>query len=265
MKAYIGTHKQYKLGKKHKYKRGNTGTDDGCFHAYKNPFDVLLLHRYSDGSRYFLVEPLGLQTKKRDQVSSYKIKINSEVTFEEMLDAAFEYSYHNDLGHKTTENGSHCQTRGCSSHSQTSGDESHSQTIGIWSHSKTRGYSSHSQTCGVRSHSRTTGNCSHSQTSGPFSYSHTSGDCSHSQTSGDVSRAQTSGEDSIACALGVGARAKARKGWIIIVDWRKSYDNGDYIKNIHHAKVGGQIQNVTIRPDAWYWFENGELHEEIEN
>jgi len=107
-----------------------------------------------------------------------------------------------------------------------------------------------SQTSGYRSHSQTSGDGSHSQTSGYRSHSQTSGDRSHSQTSGD---------EAIACSLGIQSKAKSINGWIVVVDWRYKKDKW-FIHEIYHAKVGQKIKRQTIKPDMWYWFENGKLN-----
>jgi hypothetical protein len=49
-------------------------------------------------------------------------------------------------------------------------------------------------------------------------------------------------------------------GWIVIVDWRwnKKTDKWE-IKEIYHAKVGSKIKSTKIKPDVFYWFEDGKL------
>lgn len=82
-------------------------------------------------------------------------------------------------------------------------------------------------------------------------------------TSGDYAHANTSGDEAIASSLGVKSRAKAVKGWIIITDWRYCSEQHKWkIENIHSSKVGGQIEGINIKPDTYYWFENGKLMEE---
>jgi hypothetical protein len=62
--------------------------------------------------------------------------------------------------------------------------------------------------------------------------------------------------------LGIQAKAKAEKGWIVITDWR--YDGDKYvIHKIHSAKVGHKIKGVKIEPDKFYWFSNGNLQSEV--
>ena len=79
-------------------------------------------------------------------------------------------------------------------------------------------------------------------------------------TAGNKAHANTAGDEAIACALGIKSRAKAINGWIIIVDWQ--YKERWYIKQIYHAKVGGKIKTTKIKPDTWYWFEDGKLKSE---
>ena len=89
----------------------------------------------------------------------------------------------------------------------------------------------------------------------------TSGNYAHANTSGYKAHANTSGSEAIACSLGYQSKAKAIHGWIVIVDWQ--YDGEKYfINNIHTAKVGKKIKNTIIKPDTWYWFEDGKLKKE---
>ena len=64
-------------------------------------------------------------------------------------------------------------------------------------------------------------------------------------------------------SLGINAKAKAIKGWIIIVDWRQKEDCSWYIEEIYHSKVGNKILDTEIKEDTYYWFEKGELKYEI--
>ncbi|HRH83617.1 MAG TPA: hypothetical protein PK210_05205, partial [Bacteroidia bacterium] len=91
-------------------------------------------------------------------------------------------------------------------------------------------------------------------------HANTSGNYAHANTSGNEAHANTSGYNSISCSLGIHSKSKAVKGWIVIVDWIFDNDFKEWkINNIHSSKVGWQINGVTIEPDTWYWFEEGEL------
>lgn len=79
----------------------------------------------------------------------------------------------------------------------------------------------------------------------------------HANTSGSYAHANTSGNESIACALGVESKAKAENGWIVIVNW--VYKTKWQVQKIHSAKVGSKILGVKIKPNVWYWFEDGVL------
>ena len=99
-------------------------------------------------------------------------------------------------------------------------------------------------------------------TSGDRSHANTSGDDAHANTSGNYAHANTSGDNAIACAIGIQSKASAKNGWIVITDWR--YDGGKWnVNNIHTAKVGGEINGITISPEKQYWFEDGELKSEV--
>ena len=85
-------------------------------------------------------------------------------------------------------------------------------------------------------------------------------DNSHASASGNYGHASASGDEAIACTLGIQARSRASKGWIVLVDWRQDEDYNWYIKDIFRAKVGKhKVKGQPIQPDTWYWMENGEL------
>jgi hypothetical protein len=92
----------------------------------------------------------------------------------------------------------------------------------------------------------------------------TSGYESHSNTSGNYSHSNTSGYESISSSLGVNSRSRASKGWIVIVDWQQDKEYNWSIKDVHRAKVGKhKIKGELIKPNVWYWFEEGKLKSEI--
>ena len=97
-------------------------------------------------------------------------------------------------------------------------------------------------------------------TSGDYAHANTSGYYANANTSGYYANANTSGDESISSSLGVRSKAKAKKGWIVLVDWNKDEKDKWFIKDIYRAKVGRhKIKGVLIKPDVWYWIENGEL------
>lgn len=88
-------------------------------------------------------------------------------------------------------------------------------------------------------------------TTGYGAHSATTGRWAHSATTGDNAHSATTGDESISSALGIRSKAKAVKGWIIIVDWRQDDNWQWHIENIYHAKVGQKIKNIKIKPDTF--------------
>lgn len=78
-------------------------------------------------------------------------------------------------------------------------------------------------------------------------------------TTGYKAHSSTTGNEAISSSLGIKAKAKAIKGWIIIVDWQQKEDYSYYINEIYHAKVGNKILDIEIKEDVYYWFEEGKL------
>jgi hypothetical protein len=162
----------------------------------------------------------------------------------------------------TTGNKAHSSTTGNKAHSSTTGDYAHSSTTGNEAHSSTTGNEAHSSTTGDYAHSSTTGNEAHSSTTGDYAHSSTTGNKAHSSTTGYEAHSSTTGNEAISSSLGIKAKAKAIKGWIVIVDWQQKEDYSWYINEIYHAKVGNKILNIEIIENTYYWFEKGELKNE---
>lgn len=85
---------------------------------------------------------------------------------------------------------------------------------------------------------------------------------SASTNTGYWSKAEVEKENSAAFAFGYQTKARAKDGWIILVDWRIDKNENKYIHNIYSAKVGGNILNKKIKSNVWYWFEDGQLKSE---
>ena len=94
---------------------------------------------------------------------------------------------------------------------------------------------------------------------GDWSVATNTGDWSVATNTGDRSKAEVEKENSAAFAFGYQAKARAKDGWIIIVDWRLDEYQNRYIHNIYSVKVGGKILNTKIKSNVWYWFKNGVL------
>ena len=98
-------------------------------------------------------------------------------------------------------------------------------------------------------------------TTGYEAHSATTGYEAHSATTGYRAHSATTGYHAIACSLGINSRAKAEKSWIVISDWR--YNDGQWnLNRVCTAPIGGEIDNIVIEPNTWYWFEDGVLKSE---
>lgn len=89
----------------------------------------------------------------------------------------------------------------------------------------------------------------------------TTGRWAHSSTTGNWANSSTTGENSISIACGILSKVKGEKGFIFIADWREKNDKW-YIQKTYTAKVGEKILRKTIKPNYWYWFQDGKLMEE---
>ena len=262
---------QYEVGKTFK-ESAKPKTCNKGLHFCEMPLDVFKYYEPIDGNKFAMVEALGDIDKDGDKVATNKLKIDSEfsisdlfkwhfkLVFEKVENSTTKTATTGEEAHSaTTGNYAHSATTGNYAHSATTGNYAHSATTGEEAHSATTGYKAHSATTGNYAHSATTGNYAHSATTGYKAHSATTGNYAHSATTGNYAHSATTGEEAISSSLGIKARAKAIKGWIIIVDWQQKEDCSWYINEIYHAKVGMEILGTEIKEDTYYYFENGEL------
>jgi len=203
--------------------------------------------------------------KSHANTSGYKAHANTSGNYAHANTSGDE-AHANTSGDKshanTSGDKSHANTSGDKSHANTSGNYAHANTSGDKSHANTSGNYAHANTSGDKSHANTSGDKSHANTSGYKAHANTSGNYAHANTSGYKAHANTSGDEAISCCLGIQGKSRAEKGWIIIVDWRQDNNYNWSIKDVYKGKVGDKIKNMKIRPDYWYWFEDGKLKRE---
>ena len=236
-------------------------------HFCENPLDVFNYYPPSGQNEYAEVESIGDSVKKEDKTVTNKLSIKSKISIAGLFKMHFASIFKGIEASPSTINTSgyeaHANTSGYEAHANTSGKGAHANTSGDEAHANTSGYKAHANTSGGHAHANTSGDEAHANTSGYEAHANTSGDHAHANTSGDYAYANTSGDEAVASATGYGSRAKAKKGWIIIVDWGEDENRNRYIIDIKRAKVGKhKIQNIKIEPDTWYWFENGKLKSE---
>ena len=227
---------QYEIGKTYTTNENIKICEKG-YHFCLNSCDVINYYEGAD-CKYAIVEAEEVTTEGDKSVCK-KITIIKEITKNELLQA-----------HK----------EGLKSKKSTTGDSAHSSTTGNHAHSSTTGDSAHSSTTGDSAHSSTTGNRAHSSTTGYRAHSSTTGNEAHSSTTGDRAYSSTTGKNSVSVALGITAKAKATKGFITIANWK--YDKEWILKEVCSQQVGKKLKGKTIKPNHWYWFEEGKLQEE---
>jgi hypothetical protein len=283
---------QYEVGKTFK-ENVNPKICDKGLHFCEMPLDVFNYYEPINGNKFAMIEALGDIDKGDDKVATNKLRIDSEFSISDLFKWHFklvfekvessttktsttgDYAHSSTTGYEahssttgnkahssTTGYEAHSSTTGNKAHSSTTGNKAHSSTTGDYAHSSTTGYEAHSSTTGDYAHSSTTGNEAHSSTTGDYAHSSTTGNKAHSSTTGYEAHSSTTGNEAISSSLGIKAKAKAIKGWIVIVDWQQKEDYSWYINEIYHAKVGNKILNIEIIENTYYWFEKGELKNE---
>ena len=282
---------QFEIGKEYEIK-GELKIYENGFHFCESALDVFDFYPPEPGTRYCEIEATG-ETKSVGSISvTAKIKILREITLADMFarhyvsvdavnrdavtmgDRAHSATKGNRSHAATTGKDSHATVTGYRSYATTTGEGSHAATTGKDSHATTTGYRSHAATMGGGSHAATMGSCSHVTTMGYMSHATTTGEGSHATTMGNRSHATTTGyrsyaattgEGSISVGVGLLNRVKSEKGWIVLTDWRRNADGSRKIHQIYATPVGGSIGDTEIKPNVWYWFDNGELRSKAIN
>ena len=229
------------------YEVGNVAEEQGkpevCnrgLHFCAKPLDVLNYYDYIPGETEFAeVEAVGDIATEGDKSSTNKLLIKAKLTFWDLFKINFKMIFEN--------------VESKEAHSSTTGDEAHSSTTG---------YKAHSSTTGNYAHSSTTGNYAHSSTTGYKAHSSTTGDEAHSSTTGNYAHSSTTGKHSISSAIGIQAKAKVVEGWLVLADWRYNKDSYEWeLNKVITAKVGDTVDGVTIEPNVYYFYKDGELKE----
>ena len=141
----------------------------------------------------------------------------------------------------------------------TSGTYSKAVSAGAGVNINTEDKEAHGAVTGISSRCLTQGDNANSIGAHEDTLNETFGNCAHAINVGKGSKAITHGKQAIAVALGKGSRVSAKAlSWIVLA---KYWD--DKLVEICTARVGiGEIDDVPIKPDTWYWFEDGELKSE---
>ena len=99
-----------------------------------------------------------------------------------------------------------------------------------------------------------------SSTTGDDAHSSTTGNYAHSSTTGDEAHSSTTGKHSISSAIGIQAKAKVVEGWLVLADWRYNEDSYEWeLSKVVTVKVGDILDGVTIEPNVYYFYKDGEL------
>ena len=251
---------------------------EGGLHFCKNPLDVFLYYKPTNGNRFTLVEGIGeAMTHSVDsKVAVRRLKIIKELSLKDLISESVKCIINNSIA-ATSGNESTAATTGFRSTAATSGRYSTAATSGDVSTAATSGGNSTAATSGRYSTAATSADYSTAATSGDYSAAATSGDYSAAATSGDKSTAATSGYDStavtsgnysvalanginstsevtgnnsIAVAFGNNSKAKGILGsWLVLTEM----NNGKL--NV----VSFEIDDVNYLSDTFYKLLNGKI------
>ena len=185
---------------------------EGGLHFCKNPLDVFLYYKPTNGNRFTLVEGIGeAMTHSVDsKVAVRRLKIIKELSLKDIISESVKFIINNSTaatsgGNSTAATSGYrltAATSGDYSITATSGPRSTAATSGDYSRAATSGFQSTAATSGNYSTAATTGAESTAATSGNYSTAATSGFQSTAATSGYVSTATTTGAESTAATSG---------------------------------------------------------------
>ena len=257
---------QYEVGKEYETK-GEINCCNNGFHACKVPLDVFKYYApVNDNAelrKYAVVEQSGDIDEENDKTASSKIKIKAELSIMDLVKCHVDYiKEHTKKADTNTGDYSAATNTGDWSAATNTGYYSAATNTGNYSAATNTGDYSAATNTGDRSAATNTGYWSAATNTGDRSAATNTGYWSAATNTGYWSKAEVKKENSAAFAFGYQAKARAKDGWIIIVDWRLDKNQNKYIHNIHSAKVGGKILNKKIKSNVWYWFEDGELKSE---
>lgn len=279
MKAYKAHRHNFKC-RHFQYEVGGTYSIDGnpqiCvsgFHACENPIDVIRYYPNIINDRYSEVELSGKIIIDDNKLCASSIKINRELSLEELIDNSVKYmlscssadsatnqNYINVASRANTStvvsSGYHSNAANSGDNSvvATKGDGSNAANSGNFSSIVTTGWCSNAASSGDRSNIVTTGGSSPAVNCGNESRSATTGNYSHSVTVGNHSSSESKGKNSIACSLGEGSVVKSTLGNLLVLI---EYDSDD--KPI--KAISAIVDNVTIMENIRYRCVNGSFVE----
>ena len=242
------------------------------YHWSRNPMDAIKYHDLYQ-SRFWEVQPGGDIIEQSDKGVSSEITFVRELSLKEWVDICFKKMSVECL-EKEKASGRYSRQAASDPYSSqaASGPYSSQAASGRYSSQAASGHYSRQAASGPDSRQAASGRYSSQAASGPdsrqaasghYSSQAASGPYSRQAASGNYSRCESGGEHSISAAIGRAARVKvvSKTSWLVISD----INNDGEVKRVIAKRPGQKCDRVTIKTDHWYWFEDGELHEESDD
>ena len=253
MKGYKGFDRDLKC-RGFQYKIGETFEEnvkpeccESGFHFCEYPLDVFAYYEPTT-SRFCEVEALGkIDNNDEDsKVSTNKIKIGAELSFERLTKASIDFIY--ERVKKDNKKSAHKEE-----------DRSVASNTGDRSVASNTGYRSVASNTGDSSVASNTGDSSVASNTGDRSVASNTGDRSVASNTGDRSVASNTGENGIASSLGIKSRAKGSLGtWLVLAEWVLNENKYEYeVVQVKTVKVDGK----RIKANTLYELINGKFKE----
>ena len=262
MKGYKGFDRDLKC-RGFQYKIGETFEEnvkpeccESGFHFCEYPLDVFAYYEPTT-SRFCEVEALGkIDNNDEDsKVSTNKIKIGAELSFERLTKASIDFIY--ERVKKDNKKSAHKEED--SSVASNTGYSSVASNTGNSSVASNTGNSSVASNTGYRSVASNTGNSSVASNTGYRSVASNTGNSSVASNTGNSSVASNTGENGIASSLGIKSRAKGSLGtWLVLAEWVLNENKYEYeVVQVKTVKVDGK----RIKANTLYELINGKFKE----
>ncbi len=264
----------------HHYEVGETyehsGSIEMCgsgFHACLSPFDCWDYYDLTS-SKFATVELIGKTLKHKDdtKIVAGKITVTAELTLPEFIKAGVDWliaatkrknkaGYYAQIGSsgysaKIGSSGDYAKI-GSSGYYAQIGSSGYYAQIGSSGYSAKIGSSGYSAQIGSSGYSAKIGSSGYSAqigSSGDYTKIGSSGYSAQIGSSGDSAKIDTSGENAVIASSGNHSRAKGIKGtWISIAEYNR---DGECV-----GFATGCIGKKRLKPDTWYFAEDGKLKE----
>jgi hypothetical protein len=206
---------QYEVGKTYEHKGGVAACESG-FHACEHPLDVFRYYAPA-GNRFAIVEQSGEVSRHEEdtKVASSRIHIKAEISFADLIKAAFEYTFSRakpidpESPAYSAEEQGHASATGYRGAASATGDRGAASATGDSGAASATGDSGAASATGYRGAASATGDSGAASATGDRGAASATGDRGAASATGDSGAASATGDSGAASATGDRGAASA--------------------------------------------------------